>query len=178
MLTASRLGLIFALMGTVVHGRRNLSEGNHPRHMTRHIPRTLETIGGDRTGRRAKDSNKGKGGKKTSKHSHMSLKKSRKTGKGSKGSGDMKRRRSFCSAFDFQRFNSSDIMANIFSGVVGKGKPKGRRQGERSLQVGNQDCAANGLDIARENPNLSIFVDLLEFADLEEIFTCAVRNSD
>jgi len=42
----------------------------------------------------------------------------------------------------------------------------------RRLQNGGEDCSPNVLDVAREIPNLSIFVDLVERAGLEEIFNC------
>lgn len=43
----------------------------------------------------------------------------------------------------------------------------------RRLQFKGEDCAPNILNIARRNPELSIFVDLIERAGLEQIFDCA-----
>lgn len=43
----------------------------------------------------------------------------------------------------------------------------------RELQYSGHICDLNVLDTARQNPDLSIFVDLIEVAGLEEIFLCA-----
>lgn len=44
---------------------------------------------------------------------------------------------------------------------------------KRELQYSGHICDLNVLDTARLNPDLSIFVDLIEVAGLEEIFLCA-----
>lgn len=166
MVAASSFGIILVLI--ILPVRVTVSKSILPQ------TRNLEIVGDDTTRRRTKksDRSKGKGGKKTSEggkgRSQTSQKNSREKGKGSGGKG---RRGDFCSSLTFSQFNSSDVMANIFSGVVWKGNGKGRR----ILQVGDHSCSQNGLEIMRGAPNLSIFVDLLEFANLEEIFSCAVR---
>lgn len=43
----------------------------------------------------------------------------------------------------------------------------------RKLQYSGHICDLNVLDTARQNPDLSIFVDLMEVAGLDEIFLCA-----
>jgi hypothetical protein len=67
----------------------------------------------------------------------------------------------------------------------GKGKGKGghifsygdddRRHltNDRALQFEGELCDTNTFEVARMNPDLSIFVDLIEHANLDEIFLCA-----
>jgi hypothetical protein len=45
----------------------------------------------------------------------------------------------------------------------------------RHLQYRGERCQTNILDTARQNPDLTTFVDLVEAADLDELFWCAVR---
>lgn len=45
--------------------------------------------------------------------------------------------------------------------------------GHRKLQFEGERCDLNILDVARENPLLSAFVELLDAADLDDIFLCA-----
>ena len=44
---------------------------------------------------------------------------------------------------------------------------------QRRLQNGGEDCSPNILDVASKNPDLSIFVDLIQRAGLEDVFNCA-----
>jgi uncharacterized surface protein with fasciclin (FAS1) repeats len=71
----------------------------------------------------------------------------------------------------------------------GNGKGKGKGKGghifsyedddrrhltkDRALQFEGELCDTNTFEVAKMNPDLSIFVDLIEHANLEEIFSCA-----
>jgi uncharacterized surface protein with fasciclin (FAS1) repeats len=71
----------------------------------------------------------------------------------------------------------------------GNGKGKGKGKGghifsyedddrrhltkDRALQFEGELCDTNTFEVARMNPDLSIFVDLIEHANLDEIFLCA-----
>lgn len=89
--------------------------------------------------------------------------------------------------------SSSSKKASKSSSIKGKGKGKGKSSSNavsksskkgakfcqhftftehRRLQNEGEDCSPNVLDVARKNPDLSIFVDLVERAGLEEIFNC------
>ena len=46
----------------------------------------------------------------------------------------------------------------------------------RRLQNKGEDCSPNILDVASKNPDLSIFVDLIERAGLEDVFNCAGKK--
>jgi len=45
--------------------------------------------------------------------------------------------------------------------------------GHRKLQFKGERCDPNVFDVALENPLLSTFVELLDAADLEDLFLCA-----
>ena len=47
----------------------------------------------------------------------------------------------------------------------------------RRLQNGGKDCSPNILGVARQNPDLSIFVDLIERAGMEAIFNCPGKTA-
>ena len=47
------------------------------------------------------------------------------------------------------------------------------KQGRRRLQYQGARCDPNVLDAARDNPDLSTFVSLIEAADLQDLFLCA-----
>lgn len=144
---------------------------------TTDFQRALKKRGKGKRGRRRKRNGKGgKGGK---------GKKRRKRGKGGgkakKGGSSKKGSLSkFCRDLDFGSFygiisQSSSSKGHGPKGIFGKGK--GRRelkeQYHRSLQFGGELCAPNVLEVARMDPNLSIFVDLIEATNLDDVFLCA-----
>jgi uncharacterized surface protein with fasciclin (FAS1) repeats len=95
-------------------------------------------------------------------------------GKGSKsGSGNV------CDDFDLEDVISGGGkggskgfgMGGMGGGKGGKGG-KGQRKLARSLQVDSCASGSNVLETAKKNPELSIFVDLIEFLGLEEVFEC------
>jgi uncharacterized surface protein with fasciclin (FAS1) repeats len=78
-------------------------------------------------------------------------------------------------------FSLDDVISVGKGGSKGGGKGfgmgggkggKGQRQLSRSLQVETCATGSNVLDTAKKNPDLSIFVDLIEYVGLEEIFEC------
>ena len=74
-----------------------------------------------------------------------------------------------CSGLDFR---SSGNQGNG-SGAQGKGKRRELKSIERSLQFGGELCKLNVFNVMRSHPDLSIFVELIEAAELEDIFLCA-----
>jgi transforming growth factor-beta-induced protein len=45
--------------------------------------------------------------------------------------------------------------------------------GHRQLQYQGERCDVNALDVARDNPDLTTFVQLMDAADLDDLFLCA-----
>lgn len=74
---------------------------------------------------------------------------------------------SVCENLDFRSYYSD----TTFYGHSGKGKGKGSRT--RHLQFQGPDCDMNVFDVARDTPELSTFVHLIEAAYLEDLFLCA-----
>lgn len=140
-------------------------------------------------------SSKGKGKKSRSKKdkSPKGSKRS-KEAKGSKGSivskGGIssKSLKKICRDLDFSEFYDGGYFYNGVSSkqtgsggyyLVGKGK-RGKRERrqlhekhDRSLQFEGQLCSLNTFDVARVDPDLSIFAELIEAANLQDIFLCA-----
>lgn len=104
---------------------------------------------------------KGKGKVKGSKKKGKSKKGKSKKGK---GSGSLPH---ICEELDFGEDDTGD---DYFG--KGKGKGKGYRQ-RRDLQYEGALCEPNVFDTAKGLSDLSIFVSLIEQAELEEIFLCA-----
>lgn len=124
----------------------------------------------------------GYGSSKSSKSSGKGGTKSSKSSKGyyplpGKGSGQKSVN---CKKFDY--------LANYVP-IYGKGKGKGKgyygrqlqsedgnqlqSEGGRQLQFEGEDCSPNTLHVAVSKAELSIFVDLVHSAGLEDLFTCA-----
>lgn len=114
--------------------------------------------------------------------------------KGMKGMGKSKREKSesgkgggkgnlkdICADLDFSAFygiDSSSSVTSVFGGSYGKGKSgKGKSWRSRSLQFDGELCSPNALEVARMDPDLSIFVDLVEAVNLSDIFLCAVSQN-
>jgi uncharacterized surface protein with fasciclin (FAS1) repeats len=66
----------------------------------------------------------------------------------------------------------------MFTSKRSKGSKNGTRFcdrytfSRRKLQSGGANCIPNVLDVARTNPDLSIFVDLVELTNLDRVFDC------
>jgi hypothetical protein len=119
------------------------------------------------------------------------------SGKGGGGKGSM---HDICDSLDFSSFYGVDDYGamNVFGkgksgkGKSGKGKSGKGKSGQassiyssegksfgkgwrgRGLQFDGELCAPNALEVAKMDPNLSIFVDLVEAVNLADIFLCAV----
>jgi hypothetical protein len=121
------------------------------------------------------------------------------SGKSGGGSGSL---HDICAGLDFGSFYGVDYSVESVFGGGGKsgkgGKGKGGKSGEgksgkgksgkgkseagksgkswrgRSLQFDGELCSPNALEVARMDPDLSIFVDLVEAVNLSDIFLCAV----
>jgi len=89
-------------------------------------------------------------------------KKSGKGGKGDKGSKDSGKGAKKSSKGSKKTSSKGDSFCRDFT-----------FHDRRRLQNGGEQCTPNILDIARGNSELSIFVDLIERAGLEEVFDCA-----
>lgn len=76
-----------------------------------------------------------------------------------------------CSGLDF-RVEGDSIQSNG-NEEHGKGKRRDLERIERSLPSGGELCKLNVFDVISSNANLSIFVELIEAAELEDIFLCA-----
>jgi len=89
-------------------------------------------------------------------------KKSGKGGKGGKGSKDGGKRSKKSSKGSKKKSSKGNSFCRDFT-----------FHDHRRLQNGGEECTPNILDVARGNSELSIFVDLIERAGLEEVFDCA-----
>jgi uncharacterized surface protein with fasciclin (FAS1) repeats len=95
-------------------------------------------------------------------------------GKGKGGSGSSKGEPSkICKNLDFRDLYYGKIFGKGGKGEMNSNNGKGKRRRERQLQFEGENCSPNALETARKNPNLSIYVDAIEQAGLEEIFDCA-----
>lgn len=85
---------------------------------------------------------------------------------------------SVCSGLDF-RGGGSSVQGKGTGGGWEKGKGKRRELHgmERSLQYGGELCKLNVLDVASSIAELSIFMELITAADLQDIFLCAGKKS-
>ena len=127
---------------------------------------------------------KGKGGSKSSKGSKGSKGKGAKGAKGgdygrgisSKGLKGICRDLDFRSFYDYGYGNSGTGKGGGFYmfGKGGKGKRQRRLEtNARTLQFEGELCAPNTIDVATLHPELSIFADLVQAANLDDIFFCA-----
>jgi len=137
------------------------------------------------------NSSKGKGGKKGKGGNGSKGSKGSKDNKGSKGSNggiSSKSLNKICRDLDFGEFYDGGYSYNGGSSssrqkgsggyyLVGKGGKGKRRQLDdklgRSLQFEGQLCSPNTFDVASVDPDLSIFAELIEAANLQDIFLCA-----
>lgn len=83
-----------------------------------------------------------------------------------------------CRGLDFggrTSFNDKGFAGN-WNRRKGRGKRRELDQIERSLQFGGELCYPNAFVITSSNPDLSIFAELVEAANLEEIFLCTGKT--
>jgi hypothetical protein len=121
---------------------------------------------------------------------------SKKGGKSGKSGSKMNSKKS--SKGDYFNCKKYDFLDN-YKPVYGKGKGKGKGRGRgrgmgssnsvssqgssnsgwsgifdgRQLQFGGENCSPNTFAVAADNPELSIFVELIKCAGLEGLFSCA-----
>lgn len=110
------------------------------------------------------------------------------SGKSGGGKGSM---HDICDSLDFGSFYGVDdygaksVFGKGKSGKSGKsgrasstysseGKSFGKGWRSRGLQFDGELCAPNAFEVAKMDPDLSIFVDLVEAVNLADIFLCAV----
>ena len=79
-----------------------------------------------------------------------------------------------CSGLDFS-IEGDSIQSNE-NEEHGMGKRRELERIERSLPYGGELCKLNVFDVMSSNANLSIFVELIEAAELEDIFLCAGKT--
>lgn len=78
-----------------------------------------------------------------------------------------------CEILDFREEGQFPALSRFNSLFHRDLDSKSLETGNRRLQYQGARCDPNVLDAARENPDLSTFVSLIEAADLQDIFLCA-----
>jgi hypothetical protein len=67
------------------------------------------------------------------------------------------------------------VTGNVFNHASDRDRTSSRKRRQTPLDD-DDGCFPNGLEVARKNTQLSTFVDLLEFAGIEDLLSCDVRT--